>query len=91
MRISLSSTRPAGYAFLLAKYEITGIPNWHVSYVSANTTHRTEIHTGFIKETYPEKYWPGDSPGSHLEFALKYDGVNLSLLKQIFDLINMNN
>jgi len=87
MKISLSSTRPAGYAFLLSKYEITGMPNWHVSYVSVNTTHRIEMHTGFIKETFSAKYWPGDSPGNHLEFALKYDGVNLSLLKQIFNLI----
>lgn len=87
MKISLSSTRPAGYAFLLDKYEISGMPNWHMSYVSFNTMHHIENQDGFTKETYPERYWPGDLPGDHLEFAIKYDGVNLDLLKQFFNVI----
>lgn len=87
MKINLPSPRPAGYAFLSDKYEISGIPNWHISYVATNTTHHVERQAGFVKETYPEKYWPGDSIGDQLEFALKYDGVNLSLLKQIFSAI----
>lgn len=87
MKLSLPSARPAGYAYLMAKYAISSMQNWHISYVSTNTTHHIESQAGFTKETYPEKYWPGDSSGDHLEFALKYDGVNLSLLKQLFTAI----
>ncbi|MEO7724841.1 MAG: Fic family protein [Chthoniobacterales bacterium] len=30
---------------------------------------------------YPRAYWPGDSEFAQLEFALKYEGLNLSLLR----------
>ena len=32
-------------------------------------------------------YWPGDSTGDHLEFALKYDGVNLGILSALFETV----
>lgn len=37
-----------------------------------------------VEEIYPSKYWPGDTLGDHLEFALKYDGTNLSILAGLF-------
>ena len=37
-----------------------------------------------VEETYPATYWPGDSLGDHLEFALKYDGTNLGILANVF-------
>jgi len=37
-----------------------------------------------IEEVYPPKYWPGDTLGDHLEFALKYDGTNLAILASLF-------
>jgi len=43
-----------------------------------------ESHDQRIRETYPSSYRPGESPGDHLEFALKYDGANLAILAQIF-------
>ena len=33
---------------------------------------------------YPAKYWPGETLGDHLEFALKYDGTNLAILASLF-------
>ena len=77
--------RLAGYAFLLEKLKISGMPNWHTSFVLSSGTHRSQVQEGLIEEVYPATYWPGDKVGDHLEFALKYDGVNLSLLKQIFE------
>ncbi len=87
MEISVLELRPAGYAHLRQKYDITGIPNWHTSSVSSTGTHRSQVQDGAIEEIYPVKYWPGDKVGDHLEFALKYDGVNLSILKQIFETV----
>lgn len=79
--------RPAGYSYLLKKFGISGMPNWHSSFVLSTGTHRSQAQEGLIEEVYPATYWPGESIGDHLEFALKYDGVSLSLLKQIFDTI----
>ncbi|MBU0993976.1 MAG: Fic family protein [Proteobacteria bacterium] len=84
MGINVLKARPAGYAYLLAMYGLTAMPNWHISSVSGTGTHRSNIKDGTIVEVYPARYWPGDTVGDHLEFALKYDGVNLSLIKLIF-------
>ncbi len=77
-------TRPAGYQALIAKFQLGVIPNWHQSYVAPGNSHRVDTSTGITEETYPSSYWPGDGLGDHLEFALKYDGVNLANLASIF-------
>ncbi|MDB5318423.1 MAG: filamentation induced by cAMP protein Fic [Phycisphaerales bacterium] len=40
--------------------------------------------SGLVREVYSAKYWPGDTLGDHLEFALKYDGTNLLILAKLF-------
>jgi hypothetical protein len=54
------------------------------SYAST-TTLRSTIQDGQVESIYPQSYWPGDTAGDHLEFALKYDGVNLGILSTFFD------
>ncbi len=81
--------RTAGYASLSATLGITVIPNWHESMVASGNTHRIEKKDGRVRETYPSKYWPGDRLGDHLEFALKYDGVNLAILAKVFESVNV--
>ena len=76
--------RPAGYAALVERYALEVIPNWHRSLVSTGAIHRINSTGGLIEEVYPSKYWPGDTLGDHLEFALKYDGTNLSILASLF-------
>ena len=71
--------RPAGYSALIQRYGLEAIPNWHRSYVSTKGTHRIDSTGGTIREIYPSKYWPGETLVGHLEFALKYDGTNLSI------------
>ncbi|MEA5108775.1 MAG: Fic family protein [Sphaerochaeta associata] len=85
MGIYVSDHRPAGYAYLLEKLRIVGMPNWHRSMVSTTGTHFSKIQDGFVDEVYRPQYWPGETVGDHLEFALKYDGVNLALLARIFE------
>ena len=36
-------------------------------------------------QVYPARYDPGDSTGDHLEFALKYEGINLEILRALFE------
>ncbi len=85
MEISLLKIRPAGYAYLLKKWEVSAIAHWHSSFVSATGMHRSNIKNSAIEDIYPLKYWPGETVGDHLEFALKYDGVSLNLLQRIFE------
>jgi len=79
--------RPAGYEALIGQYGLEVIPNWHRSFVATGGTHRIDATGGVTEEIYPSKYWPGDSLGDHLEFALKYDGTNLAILASLFQAV----
>lgn len=79
-----SKNRPAGYTALAERFSIDVIPNWHRSSVSNASPHRTHLPDGSVDEVFPIAYWPGDTLGNHLEFAIKYDGINLALLHQLF-------
>ena len=81
-----SKTRAAGYRALTERYRLEVVPNWHSSRVGGSV-HRIETMDGLTIETYPASHWPGDSPGDHLEFALKYDGTNLGILSRLFEVI----
>jgi Fic/DOC family len=84
VEINRLELRPAGYGYLIEKFDLVGIPHWHASYVSSGGTHKSKVQDGNVEEIYPLKYWPGERVGDHLEFALKYDGINLGLLAGIF-------
>ncbi len=75
-----TALRPAGYTDLVDRYGLEVIPNWHRSLVAHGNTHRVASVDAMVEETYPASYWPGESLGDHLEFALKYDGTNLGIL-----------
>jgi hypothetical protein len=79
-----ATLRLAGYAALIELYGVDIIPNWHRSLVTTSGIHRVDSTGGVIEEVYPPKYWPGDTLGDHLEFALKYDGTNLAILASLF-------
>ncbi len=79
-----STCRLAGYAALIDRYGLDVIPNWHRSLVTTSGIHRIDSSGGIVEEVYPPKYWPGDTLGDHLEFALKYDGTNLAILASLF-------
>ena len=84
MTLEAAQNRLAGYAFLIEKYRLSVLPNWNKSSVSPTGTLRSIIQDGQVESIYPQSYWPGDSTGDHLEFALKYDGANLGILSAIF-------
>lgn len=79
MEINVFDFRPAGYAYLLGKFALACMPNWHSSSVSTTGTHYSKIQDGLVEEVFRTQYWPGEKVGDHLEFALKYDGGNLGL------------
>ena len=82
---SRSPVRLAGYAALIERYGVRAVPNWHRSVVASSGVRRVEsLPDGRVTETFTTQYWPGESDGEHLEFALKYDGTNLAMLASIF-------
>jgi len=83
--LETAQNRPAGYAYLIEQYDLSALPNWHSSYVSSTGTLRSTIQDGQVESIYPQSYWPGEGTGDHLEFALKYDGINLGTLSALFD------
>ncbi len=85
MNSTSAQNRPAGYAFLIAQYSLLVLPNWHRSSVRATGTIRAAVHGDHVDSVYPPSYWPGDGLGNHLEFALKYDGVNPGILAALFE------
>ena len=87
MRSEQPKNRLAGYAHLLEKYGLSAIPNWHTSLVGTGRSVQSLDHEGQVETLFPPSYWPGEEPGDHLEFALKYDGVNLGLLSVLFEAI----
>ena len=85
MKTEIPEVRPAGYAWLLRRFNLTSMPYRHISSVAATGGRRQKARFGHTEDIYPLRYWPGEKVGNHLEFALKYDGVSLSSLKIIFD------
>ncbi|MBU0505720.1 Fic family protein, partial [bacterium] len=84
---SRNDKKPAGYEELILRYNLLVIPNWHHSFVSTGAQHKIYQDSGVVFETYPSKYWPGETVGDHLEFAIKYDGINLAILASLFQVI----
>ncbi len=82
-----TQNRLAGYAFLTERFSLSALPNWHTSSVSHTGTMKATIQDGQEQTVYPQSYWPGDGTGDHLEFAIKYDGVNLGILSALFNVV----
>jgi hypothetical protein len=83
----MEQNRFAGYAFLIEHYRLDVMPHWHISSIIQRGVMRSTKTNGRVETFYPQSYWPGDRAGGHLEFALKYDGVNLSILSLLFEKI----
>lgn len=80
-------TKPAGYTALIERYELNVMPHYRASYVTTRGQRRDEVIDGIEHVTYPKSYMPEDTIVAQLEFALKYDGINLEILKAIFNAI----
>ena len=63
MEINILESRPAGYAYLLDRLGLDGMPHWHTSLVSSSGTHRSKVQDGAFEDIYPLRYWPGEKVG----------------------------
>ena len=73
----------AGYGALKRMYKLPNIPH-HVESHIVQAARRTADK----QEYYPLVYQPEESLAGHLEFALKYEGVNLAILGTLFKVVD---
>ncbi len=76
-----------GYGKLQELYNLDVLPHYCVSYITLKGERRTVVEPLLTTEIYPLRYEPGDLPGALIEFALKYEGINLEILYSIFQKI----
>jgi hypothetical protein len=82
-----ATTVPIGYLWLRQKYNLDH-PLTHQSFLGTRPRLTSE-ETGNIVETYPPTYSVEETALEHVEFGLKYDGLNLDFLKAVFKKIPM--
>lgn len=73
-----------GYGALLERYRLNPLPHWCVSQITRKGDRKAVVTPDLNTEIYPTRYDPGDSLGDHLTFALKYEGLNLEILRAVF-------
>ena len=78
----------AGYDELIHRYKLEVIPHWHHSSINISGGLKSYAELGQLHDAFPASYQPDDSLGGQLEFALKYDGVNLGILSALFAIID---
>ena len=77
-----------GYKHIKNKLNLPDFPIYCTSYVLESGSRRTVVHGGCLEEYYPKSYFPGDSVFDHLVFSLKYEGIDLLILKNVFKRID---
>jgi Fic family protein len=78
-----------GITWLLEKFSISGYFLTHESYIG--TVDKIEVGSkNTIIRSFKPKYDVPEDLFAHIEFAIKYDDLNLALLKEIFLAIDFN-
>ncbi|MGA9525146.1 MAG: Fic family protein [Myxococcaceae bacterium] len=83
-----SDSVPVGYAWLIREFQLAVLPPHRLSFIG--TTHvRRELRDRMqLQRVYPPGYAPDPTLMGQLEFALKYDGLNLEVLGAFFDRVD---
>ena len=84
-----SGAEPIGYRFLVDYFKLEVIGHYRWSYVGPgwDTKEFKYEHYNIELHLYSKSYQIEKNPISHLEFALKHEGFNLLIIKQVLFLI----
>ncbi len=82
-----SSLYPVGYQTLVNLFNLQVVPHYRASYVSLTGAKRTYTERNREVYVYPKEYALSDpnDPFLNLEFAIKHEGMNLSIIKLVFE------
>lgn len=75
-----------GYGFLINHYKLKALP-LSSSALTDSATHgrQKRIRAGQCQELFEPSYQPKDTLIGHLQFALRYEGLNLQVIALLFD------
>src|SRR5437868_5433301 len=78
--------KPIGYQAITETLGLNTVPHYRKSYILAQGRGKTIIDGNHEIHIYPKTYAlkNEDDLLEHLEFALKYDGINLEIIKALF-------
>ena len=80
---------PAGYAWMVRHRNLDVMPNFRWSFTAKVGARQSFTEQELVWETFPSAYAP-ERLTDHVEFALKYDGVNLEILRSFFALLTVD-
>ena len=76
----------AGYSWLVGNYQLPVIDLWQACSIDSAVRGRREQDLGTHRiRLFETSYQPEESLTGHLQFALRYEGVNLQLLSLLFE------
>ena len=81
------SDRQVGYNAVVARYGLLCVEDRTSSFIAKrfSAVNRTERADGSVVARFPAAYDFEDTLAGHLEFCLKYEGVNLQILAALFE------
>jgi hypothetical protein len=80
---------PVGYRFLVEHFRLEVMAHYRWSYIGLGWDFKEfkYEHNNVELHLFPKSYQIKKDPVSHLEFALKHEGMNLAIIKQAFSKI----
>lgn len=77
--------KPIGYLYLISRYRLDVLQPYCQSFLATVSAIERECSSRGEKQFFPAKYAVEDTWQAHLLFALKHEGINLSILKAFFE------
>ena len=84
-----ADAKPIGYKFLVDKYKLKVVQHWRWSYVVLRGSRLIIYDNDYEYHIYPKKYFIENDTFSHLLFALRNEGINLTILNSLFHVVNI--
>lgn len=76
--------RPAGYSWLVQKYQLGTLPHWRWTFIADRHVRRESMSRGSEVHVLPPPRAPEETDLGHMLFALRYDGVSLPICRALF-------
>jgi len=79
------ATEPVGYAYLIAHEGLAALPLDQTAVIDTTVKGRTRVsRRDQVVLQFDSKYRPAPTLRAHMQFALRYEGVNLQILALLF-------
>jgi len=79
------ATEPVGYAYLIAREGLAALPLDQTAIIDTAVKGRTRVNRGDqVVLQFESKYRPAPTLRTHVQFALRYEGINLQVLALLF-------